>query len=222
MFLAVSCTNNNLRLQTKILNEGNMITKEEYLKINTLLRSSICHEWGHCLQYLLLGYIQFVSELEVIDSLFRVDGHLKTIELNIVAEKPDMSCMSLRYMHLSEEENISIYVAGAVAEKICGYSEGVVKGTDKNYINDISKDKKYINKIYKGVETTLTAYKGVLEDLTEITIKEYTEVYTEDGKRKAYVNIPKDYIYSLLEETLAKHGFDKELMSIEGPNISYH
>ena len=197
------------------------IEVEEYLKINTLLRSSICHEWGHCLQYLLLGYIQFVSELEVIDSLYRVDGHLQTTNINVVLDKLDSSCVSFRTMHLSEEENISIYVAGAVAEKICGYSEGVVKGTDKNYINDISKDKKYINKIYKGVETKLTAYKGVLEDLTEITIKEYTEVYTEDGKRKADVVIPKDYILILLEDALVKNGFDKELMSIEGPNISY-
>lgn len=197
------------------------IEVEEYLKINTLLRSSICHEWGHCLQYLLLGYIQFVSELEVIDSLYRVDGHLQTTDINVVLDKLDSSCVSYRSMHLSEEEKISIYVAGAVAEKICGYSEGVVKGTDKNYIDDISKDKKYINKIYKGVETKLTAYKGVLEDLTEITIKEYTEVYTEDGKRKADVVIPKDYILILLEDALVKNGFDKELMSIEGPHISY-
>lgn len=194
---------------------------EEYLKINTLLRSSICHEWGHCIQYLLLGYIQFVSELEIIDSFSRVDGHLKTIEMNIVSEKANLSCASFRTMHLSEEENISIYVAGAVAEKVCGYSKGIVKGTDKKYINDISKDKELINKIYNDVETTLTTYKVVLEDLTEITIKEYTEVYREDGKIKASVIIPKDYILILLEDVLVKNGFDKELMSIEGPHISY-
>lgn len=54
---------------------------EEYLKINQLLRSTICHEWGHCLQYLLLGYIQFVSRIEIIDSSFRVDGHLTPLDV---------------------------------------------------------------------------------------------------------------------------------------------
>ena len=80
--------------------------------------------------------------------------------------------------------------------------------------------KKIISNIYKGVETALTAFKGVLEDLTEITIKENTEVYKENGRTKVDVVIPREDIFMYLEETLVRNGVDKKLMSKEGPNIS--
>lgn len=77
-----------------------MKTIEERLKTNKLLQCSICHEWGHCLQYLLLGYIQFVSELEIIDSLYRVDGHLHVLGFNVVPV--DSSCITYKSLHLNE------------------------------------------------------------------------------------------------------------------------
>ena len=41
-------------------------------------------------------------------------------------------------MNLNDVENISICLAGVIAEKICGYNKGIVKGTDKAKIRSIT------------------------------------------------------------------------------------
>ena len=35
--------------------------------ITKTLKGAICHEWGHCLMYLIKGYIKFVKGIEIID-----------------------------------------------------------------------------------------------------------------------------------------------------------
>ena len=188
------------------------------MKKDKLLLRTICHEWGHCLQYLLGGYIKFVYGFEVESSLERVDGHTfvnSLIFCDYSMENPTSATMMA--MCLDDVENISIFVAGAVAEKICGYTKGVVRGTDKAKIKSITNDKIFIDKIYNDVVDKMAPFKTVLEYLTEKTLENHI---VKDEDREIQVEVSKEDMISLLKEAFANNGGDVELLDKEGPNIA--
>ena len=187
------------------------------MKKDKLLKSTICHEWGHCLQYLIEGYIKFVKGLEVVDSLERVDGHTfieYALPCDIITE--DTTNVTMMFMYLDDAENISICLAGVIAEKVCGYNKGIVKGTDKAKIKTITNDKQFIDKVYEDVVNKMTPFKSVLEYLTEKTIEKY--IVTDTAKEISVV-ISKENMMSLLKEALTTNNFDIEILDKEGPNI---
>ena len=187
------------------------------MKKDKLFKSTICHEWGHCLQYLLGGYIKFVKALEVIDSFDRVDGHTH-LEYAILCDlKTETSnSATVMIMNLNDVENISICLAGVIAEKICGYNKGIVKGTDKAKIRSITTDKKFIDEIYDDVAKNMTPFRTVLDYLTEKTLENYI---TNDTDREIDLIISKEDIMILLKEALIINGFDTKLLDKEGSNI---
>lgn len=187
------------------------------MKKDKLLKRTICHEWGHCLQYLLGGYIKFVKGFEIVDSLERVDGHT-FIEYAVPCDinTEDTTNVTMMFMYLDNVENISICLAGVIAEKVCGYSKGIVKGTDKQKIASISNDKKFINEIYSEVEDKMTPYKSVLEYLAEKTLENY--ILTESSK-EIHVEVSKEEMILLLKEALTKNSLGTEILDEEGPNI---
>ncbi len=188
------------------------------MKKDKLLLRTICHEWGHCLQYLFGGYIKFVYGLEVESSLERVDGHTfvnSLILCDYSMENPTNATMQV--MCLDDVENISIFVAGAVAEKICGYTKGVVKGTDKAKIKSITNDKNFIDKIYNDVVEKMAPFKAILEYLTEKTLENHI---VKDADREIRVEVSKEDMISLLKEAFINNGGDVELLEKEGPNIA--
>ena len=184
--------------------------------ITKTLKGAICHEWGHCLMYLIKGYIKFVKGIEIIDSFERVDGHT---HINFVATEGNMElngAITCYVLELDNEEKISIFWGGPVAERICKYNKGVLKGTDKTGVLEITKDKETIKAIENNVVELLTPFKSVLDYLTQETLNNCIVRSTEEEN---YIIISNEKMLAMFRDALNKYGFDFDSYDKEGPHI---
>lgn len=154
------------------------------MKIDKMLESTICHEWGHALIIFLLYGMDSLETIEIIDSPEKVDGH---------------TTWSI-FEDVSFENRIFIYFGGIAAERICGYSNVLLhKGTDERALSNMLPHKQQRIEYAEKVIKMLEPYKAAIEWLTKKTIE---QLPGRDDKYCIYHRIFRDELKQLLIEAI--------------------
>lgn len=148
------------------------------------LSSTICHEWGHALvNFLLYGEKSGLESIEIIDTVYRVDGHTSFLAEDV-----------------SLENKIMILFGGIAAEHICGYTRVLMhRGTDAQKLKALLPQKRERDKYAEKVVSMLEPYKASLELLTHNTVEQLPE---RDNENCMYHRIIRDELRELLSEAI--------------------
>lgn len=146
------------------------------------VKRTICHEWGHVLaNYLLYGTLKNIDRIDFEDTLFGVYGHTMSSYMFSEVDEND-NIPFLFFIEETDDKQIMIFLAGVVAEKICGYNKGRLRpdATDKTRIEEITSNKKLVSNLRKKTDELLSPLKNTLNALTERTLMNYPRTRDED------------------------------------------
>lgn len=149
-----------------------------------VIKSFLCHEWGHALMTFILLGDDSVDTIIIEDTFERIDGHT-VIDF-------------IKRQHLTNEQELLIYVSGVVAENICGYSKVKMhRGTDETFIKKFLPKKQERIALFDEAFKILSPYKETLEKLTDDSFSNYPKERI-DGC--IYYRIFRDEICALLKK----------------------
>ena len=131
------------------------------------ITTSICHEYGHILAFLLTGgKVADVYDVEIIDDGATVGGHTTFNPL----------------FDMTDRQRAFVLFGGIAAENVCGYSTAFLhRGTDAAKLNKIM-PRQQQKAVKREVLTALQPWKTAINDLTRATVADYVK----QGKPQYY------------------------------------
>ncbi len=158
------------------------------------------------MHYLLYGTVKNITEVQFIDSFYRVDAHT-VYEKNVILldhiENGSTKVYRPWTIQSTNEKDAMIRMAGALACKICGY-RGFTRleydSTDATMIRQLIPDKKKVAALRKKTEELLLPLKDSLILLTDSTLKYYPN--ERDENNHVHFTIPGNVVHSWVEEVI--------------------